>query len=217
MSDTANTQGQEQPTMLNGLETLEDSLSDQQREVYTLLTTLLDGSESDEGSLAYLFAGLEDTLDDLREDFLGALPGASLLEGSGAGGGVAAALGGGAAGSGFPSRAIKAAPQLHPKPEHLMQLPVEFSMGYLLIYDQLVKMSGTEGTAKKEKKESRTSGGIGGFFSNLLKGAEGLALIAVGLIAFTGAMILFQFIQWEPAMTGLIAFGLFVLGMTTLS
>ncbi len=215
MSDPANV-GQEQ-AMPDGLETLEDTLSDQQKEVYSLLTSLLSGSETDEGSLNYLFAGLEDVLEDLRETLVDALPGSSLLEG--VGGGAAAALGGGvSSSSGALSKLVKVPPQLHPKPENLMQLPVEYSMGYLLIYDQLVKMAGESDAAKSgKKKKEGTGAGIGGFFSNLLKGAEGLALIAVGLIAFAGAMLLFQFIQWEPAMTGLIAFGVFVVGMTIIA
>lgn len=209
MSDTANPNPG--VDMRSILETSEDTLSDSQKQVYSLLTTLL-SEDGEEGSLAWMFAGLEDVIHDFQDDLLSALPGSSLLAGAGEGGEASAAALKSAA-SGFPSKNITVTPQLHPKPEHLYQLPVEFSMGYLLIYDQLVKMAAGSEEAKKKKETS----GIGGFFSNLLKGAEGLALIAVGLLAFTGAMFLFQFIQWDPALKGLAAFTMFTVGMVIIA
>jgi hypothetical protein len=192
-----------------------DSLAGKQKEVYDLLMGLLDADPdgTDKGSLAWMFTGIKDAIEDLQESAGGELPGSNLL--GGLGGGANGALGG--PGGGFPSSQIKAKPTRKPTVDDMMNLPVEFSMGYLLIYNQLLKMAGGEGGESEEAKRKKQGSGIGGFFSNLLQGAEGLALIAVGLLAFAGAMMLFQFIKWEPAMIGLAAFGIFVVGMVLIS
>ena len=193
-----------------------DSLAGQQKEVYSLLMGLLDADSdgTDKGSLAWMFAGIKNAVEDLQESFTEGLPGSDVLGGLGGGSGPGGALGGSTAG--FPSKPIKMNPKENPTVADMMQLPVEFSMGYLLIYNQLLKMAGGGGDEEAKKKKS-SGGGVGGFFSNLLKGAEGLALIAVGLIAFAGAMFLFQFVKWEPALLGLVAFGVFVVGMVLIS
>ena len=191
-----------------------NTLTEQQKDVYDLLQGLLDGGEGDDGSLRWMFDGLQTTLDEIRDDFEDSLPGSDLLGGSGAGGG--GSLSGSTSGGGFPSKPIKVTPKEKPTIADMMQLPVEFSMGYLLIYNKLDEMQKGKVGGEEDKKK-KSGGGIGGFFSNLLKGAEGIALIAVGLIAFAGAMILFQFIQWDPALKGLVAFGIFVVAMVIIA
>lgn len=200
------------PSMPQGLTLLENTLTSQQKAVYSSLQRVLDGGTGDEGSLSWMFAGLENTITDIWEDFNSSLSGSKFLEGTK--GGSSAALG--LSSNSLPSKPIKASSQLHPTPEQLMLLPVEFSMGYLLIYDQLVKMS-KKAEGPEERKEKKLQNTIGGFFSNLLKGAEGLALIAVGLVAFAGAMLIFPLIEWEPALKGLISFGIFITSMVILS
>jgi hypothetical protein len=199
------------PAHLDGVGPSPQDLAGLQQELYNeLLDNLLDDGEANDNSLKGMFAGLKLTLEEIRDDFEESLPGSDFLSGSG---GAGAGLG--VAGGSFPSKPISVAQTLHPTAMDLAKLPVEFSMGYLLIYDQLVKMSNDDDKKKKEAKGSSTS--IGGFFSNLLKGAEGLALIAIGLIAFAGAMLLFPLIQWEPALKGLVAFSIFVVGMVLIS
>jgi len=191
--------------------TLEDQvagLADFQRDTYYLLTSLI-GADGAEDTLGGMFGGLQESLDTLTQAFTDGLPSSDLL--SGLGGGAAAGLTGG--GKAFPSRAITSAPNRNPTPEDVMKLPVEFSMGYLLIYNQLVKMH--EGDADKKKKGS--GGGVSGFFKGLLEGAAGIALLAVALIAFAGALALFQIVKWDAALVGMIAFAAFVLGMTAIA
>jgi hypothetical protein len=191
--------------------TLEDqvaSLADFQKDIYYLLTSLI-GADGAEDTLGGMFGGLQESLDTLSQAFTSGLPSSDLL--SGLGGGATAGLTGGGS-NGFPSRAIKVAPNRNPKPEDVMNLPVEFSMGYLLIYNQLVKMH--EESSDKNKKGG---GGVGNFFKGLLEGASGITLIAVALIAFAGALVLFQLVKWDSALVGMVAFAAFVLGMTIIA
>ena len=184
------------------------TLSESQKNTFDLLQRVLGGDADEEGSISSMFEGLTRVLQDFRESISEEVPGSQVLGGTAAGAGLLS----GASGA-LPSKAITVNPTLHPTAEMVSKLPVEFSLGYLLLYDQLVKMGELSGQKKEEKK----GGGIGSFFSGLLKGAEGIALIAVGLIAFAGALFLFQFIQWDPAMKGLVAFSLFVVGMTLIA
>ena len=191
--------------------TLEDQvagLADFQKDTYYLLTSLI-GADGAEDTLGGMFGGLQESLDTLTQAFTDGLPSSDLL--SGLGDGAVAGLAGGS--KGFPSKAIKTAPKEKPTVSDMMSLPVEFSMGYLLIYNQLVKMH--EGDADKKKKGS--GGGVSGFFKGLLEGAAGIALLAVALIAFAGALALFQIVKWDAALVGMIAFAAFVLGMTAIA
>lgn len=184
-----------------------DTLSEYQKGIYDVLT----GKEDDKGTLGWMFNGLQDALEDLQDSFADGLPGADFLAGTG--GGAAGALGGGG-GTGFPSKPIPNVTKERPTIQDMVKLPAEFSMGYLLLYWKLDEMHKDQKSSSAAKE---TGGGIGGFFSNLLKGAEGIALIAIGLIAFAGAMFLFQFVKWDPALLGLVAFGLFVVGMVLIA
>jgi hypothetical protein len=190
--------------------TLEDQvagLADFQKDTYYLLTSLI-GADGAEDTLGGMFGGLQESLDTLSQAFTDGLPSSDLL--SGLGDGAAAGLGGG--GKGFPSKAIKTPPKEKPTVSDMMSLPVEFSMGYLLIYNKLDEMyKGQQAEADKKK------GGVGNFFKGLLEGAAGIALIAVALIAFAGALVLFQLVKWDSALVGMIAFATFVLGMTAIA
>lgn len=189
--------------------TLEDQvagLADFQKDTYYLLTSLI-GADGAEDTLGGMFGGLQESLDTLTQAFTSNLPSSDLL--SGLGGGATAGLTGG--GGKFPSKSITTPPKKDPSPDDLLTLPVEFSMGYLLIYNQLVKMQG--GDDKKKK----AGGGAVDFFKGLISGAAGIALIAVGLIAFAGALALFQLVKWDSALVGMIAFATFVIGMTAIA
>lgn len=190
--------------------TLEDQvagLADFQKDTYYLLTSLI-GADGAEDTLGGMFGGLQESLDTLSQAFTDGLPSSDLL--SGLGDGAVAGLAGGS--KGFPSKAIKTAPKEKPTVSDMMSLPVEFSMGYLLIYNKLDEMhKDTSGDKKKQ------SGGVGNFFKGLLEGAAGIALIAVALIAFAGALALFQLVKWDSALVGMVAFATFVIGMTAIA
>ena len=97
----------------------------------------------------------------------------------------------------------------------MLTLPIEHSMGYLLLYyklDSLEKLLGKDDGKKKSKVP-----GIGGLFSGLMQGAVGLAILAGALILFAGAMMMFGMVEWGPALAGLVAFGIFVTGMVALA
>lgn len=59
-----------------------------------------------------------------------------------------------------------------------------------------------------EKKK----GSVGDIFKGLLEGASGIALLAVALIVFAGALSLFQFIEWPSALIGMVSFSIFTIG-----
>lgn len=94
----------------------------------------------------------------------------------------------------------------------MLALPQEYSTGYLFLYYKLDEIGKLLSGEKKEKKGGMGEG-LGGIFSGLLKGAAGLALLAVSLVVFAGAMKLFGMIEWGSALAGLVAFGLFIVGM----
>ena len=59
-----------------------------------------------------------------------------------------------------------------------------------------------------EKKK----GSVGDIFKGLLEGASGIALLAVALVVFAGALSLFQFIEWPSALIGMVSFSIFTIG-----
>lgn len=59
-----------------------------------------------------------------------------------------------------------------------------------------------------EKKK----GSVGDIFKGLLEGVSGIALLAVALVVFAGALSLFQFIEWPSALVGMVSFSIFTIG-----
>ena len=59
-----------------------------------------------------------------------------------------------------------------------------------------------------EKKK----GSVGDIFKGLLEGASGIALLAVALVVFAGALSLFQFVEWPSALIGMVSFSIFTIG-----
>lgn len=91
----------------------------------------------------------------------------------------------------------------------LKQLNVNNGLGFAVLYwklDEISKKLGDDGKGKKGK-------GLGKFFSGLLEGAVGIGLIAVSLLVFAGALAVFQFVNWLPAIAGLAMFALFTVGV----
>lgn len=59
-----------------------------------------------------------------------------------------------------------------------------------------------------EKKK----GSVGDIFKGLLEGTSGIALLAVALVVFAGALSLFQFVEWPSALIGMVSFSIFTIG-----
>lgn len=114
---------------------------------------------------------------------------------------------GGLSGSG-----LKIKPKDKPTVADMLSLPVEHSMGYILLYNKLKDIQDGLKTGKNEGESKKTKG-LAGVFSGLMEGVTGIALLAVALIAFAGAMVIFQAVEWGPALLGLLSFGIFVAGM----
>ena len=66
----------------------------------------------------------------------------------------------------------------------------------------------------KNKGEKK---GISGFFKGIMEGIGGIASLGVALIAFAGATLLFNFVDWGKAVIGMVAFTIFTLGMVTIA
>lgn len=205
------------PGMLEGLtapkKTLEDQLStlaESQKAMFDALQSFIVASEEKAKQPApqtlssSILQGLDkgkDTLQNLLfpQGNAGANPG-GLLSGM-----TKAASPAGLIAAGIKSVTPKEKPAI----ADMLALPVEHSMGYLLLYHKLEEIRQDIKTSKKGGKDAGGEG-LGGIFKGLLSGAAGLALLAVSLIVFAGAMTLFGSIDWAPALAGLVSFGLFV-------
>lgn len=66
----------------------------------------------------------------------------------------------------------------------------------------------------KNKGEKK---GISGFFKGLMEGIGGIASLGVALLAFAGAALIFNFVDWGKAVIGLLAFTVFTIGMVALA
>lgn len=99
------------------------------------------------------------------------------------------------------------------KIEDLKSLSVSNGLGFVALWWKLDEISNKLPDDNKKKK----SNGLSGIFKGLLEGAAGIALLAVALIVFAGAMLVFNFVQWGPAMLGLVAFGIFTAGMVLIA
>ena len=66
----------------------------------------------------------------------------------------------------------------------------------------------------KNKGEKK---GISGFFKGLMEGVGGIASLGVALLAFAGAALIFNFVDWGKAVIGMLAFTVFTIGMVALA
>lgn len=66
----------------------------------------------------------------------------------------------------------------------------------------------------KNKGEKK---GISGFFKGLMEGIGGIAALGVALLAFAGAALIFNFVDWGQAVIGMLAFTVFTIGMVALA
>lgn len=66
---------------------------------------------------------------------------------------------------------------------------------------------------KKDKEKK----GVSGFFKGLLEGVGGIAALGVALLAFAGATLIFNFVDWGKAVIGMLAFTVFTIGMVAMA
>ena len=92
----------------------------------------------------------------------------------------------------------------------LKDLSANDGLGFVALWWKLDEINDTlkKGGDDKGKKK----GSIGDIFKGLLEGASGIALLAVALIVFAGALVLFQFVEWPSALAGMVAFSIFTIG-----
>lgn len=72
----------------------------------------------------------------------------------------------------------------------------------------------TNAINNKDKGEKK---GISGFFKGLMEGVGGIASLGVALLAFAGAALIFNFVDWGKAVIGMLAFTVFTIGMVALA
>ena len=70
-------------------------------------------------------------------------------------------------------------------------------------------------TIKENNKGEKK--GISGFFKGLMEGIGGIASLGVALLAFAGAALIFNLVDWGKAVIGLLAFTVFTIGMVALA
>ena len=101
------------------------------------------------------------------------------------------------------------------KPDHIMDLPSCYSLPSILVWSKL------DSIEKKLEKyfdgKTKKGGGIGDVFSGLAEGAGGLLLLALALLVFAGALVVFGIVDWNSALLGMLSFTLFVLGSILLA
>lgn len=71
--------------------------------------------------------------------------------------------------------------------------------------------------AINDKKDGGEKKGISGFFKGLLEGVGGIAALGVALLAFAGATLIFNFVDWGKAVIGMLAFTVFTIGMVAMT
>lgn len=71
--------------------------------------------------------------------------------------------------------------------------------------------------AINDKKDGGEKKGISGFFKGLLEGVGGIAALGVALLAFAGATLIFNFVDWGKAVIGMLAFTVFTIGMVAMA
>lgn len=67
------------------------------------------------------------------------------------------------------------------------------------------------------KDKDKKGGGISGFFKGLMEGVGGIAALGVALLAFAGAALIFNFVDWGKAVIGMLAFTVFIIGMVAIA
>jgi len=110
---------------------------------------------------------------------------------------------------------LAASPKERPTVQDMLKLSVENSMGFLLLYQELIQIKALLQGQVAAKDQKKSGKGIGDIFKGLLEGAAGIALLAVGLMVFAGALMIFGQMglgEWMNALAGMAAFALFVLG-----
>lgn len=91
----------------------------------------------------------------------------------------------------------------------LKDLSASDGLGFVALWWKLDEIHETmKGGQGGEKKK----GSVGDIFKGLLEGASGIALLAVALVVFAGALSLFQFIEWPSALIGMVSFSIFTIG-----
>lgn len=92
----------------------------------------------------------------------------------------------------------------------LKDLSASDGLGFVALWWKLDEIHETMkgGGQGGEKKK----GSVGDIFKGLLEGASGIALLAVALVVFAGALSLFQFIEWPSALIGMVSFSIFTIG-----
>ena len=92
----------------------------------------------------------------------------------------------------------------------LKDLSASDGLGFVALWWKLDEIHETMkgGGQGGEKKK----GSVGDIFKGLLEGASGIALLAVALVVFAGALSLFQFVEWPSALIGMVSFSIFTIG-----
>lgn len=91
----------------------------------------------------------------------------------------------------------------------LKDLSASDGLGFVALWWKLDEIHETmKGGQSGEKKK----GSVGDIFKGLLEGVSGIALLAVALVVFAGALSLFQFVEWPSALIGMVSFSIFTIG-----
>lgn len=94
-----------------------------------------------------------------------------------------------------------------PTPVDVVKLDPNYGLGSLLIYYKLDEISDFLRTKLSDDSSKKgKSTGIKGFFDNLLKGASGIGALGLGIMAFAGAMNIFNGVEWGQALKGMVLF-----------
>jgi hypothetical protein len=130
---------------------------------------------------------------------------------------IGAALDAQVSGKGDEEKGLKGKGKLVEKPDQLFKLPECYSLPAILLWSKLDSIEKKMGDGKDDKKKKGGGGGIGNLFKGLLEGAAGILILAVALIIFAGALVMFGIIDWGSALLGMLSFTLFVLGSILLA
>jgi len=104
-----------------------------------------------------------------------------------------------------------------PTVQDILKLDENFGLPALIlywklddIYNAIIKNPKKENKVEKVSPFDKLGNGIAGLFKNLLGGAGALGGLAVALIAFAGAAVIFGSVQWGSAILGMTLFAGFV-------
>jgi len=183
-------------SLQDSLNSLDGAMKELAKSIITLNTSTIDLKDSNDEESKPEDTKEKSFLESLKDEFSGIFSelGSSLF-------------GTGKDKKGIGSLGDKKANKAKPKAEDLLQLSERDALGSLLIASKLDELIGSN-----KKKGDESGGGLGDVFKGLLKGVAGIALLAVALVIFAGAAILFSFVNWGPALVGLVMFAGFVVG-----